>query len=89
MSRPPPHPHDPRYLVYEAFRIEGLGEAECRAIFFDWALGLPASTDPAEAARALRAHYAEEPADHPMTRLLDEASAGLEASRGRTGRRRR
>lgn len=83
------HRHDPRGLIREAYRIEGIDEAGCRAVFFDWALGLPASTDPGEAARELALHHADEPRDHPMTRLLLEAAAGMAAPRGRTGRRRR
>ena len=75
------HPHDPRGLIREAYRIEGIGEADCRSIFFDWALGLPADTDPAGAARDLLAHHADEPADHPMT--------AAEGQGGGAGRRRR
>ncbi|HUF56653.1 MAG TPA: hypothetical protein VMM55_08860 [Thermohalobaculum sp.] len=87
------HPHDPRGLIREAYRIEGIGEADCRSIFFDWALGLPADTDPAGAAAELMAHHADEPADHPMTVLLSEAAegragAGSGRRRGRGARRR-
>lgn len=82
------HPDDPRNLIAEAFRIEGIGAEDCRSIFFDWALGLPEGTDPAAAAKALKDHH-RPPQDHPMTRLLDQAAAGMAASRGRTGRRRR
>ena len=28
---------DPKRLVAEAYRIEGITEAECRSIFLDWA----------------------------------------------------
>ncbi len=80
------HPHDPRGLIREAYRIDGIGAADCRSIFFDWALGLPADTDPAEAARALMQHHADEPADHPMTVLLRQA---VEAKRSVGTRRRR
>ena len=89
MSAAAPHPHDPRGLIREAFRIEGLDEAGSRSIFFDWALGLPADADPAEAARALAAHHAGEPDDHPMMRLLREAAAGPQDPAGRPRRRRR
>ena len=81
------HPHDPRGLIREAYRIDGIGAADCRSIFFDWALGLPADTDPAAAARALMEHHAAEPADHPMTVLLREAAEGRADGAG--GRRRR
>ncbi len=73
--------YDPRELIREAYRIEGIGPADCRSIFLDWALGLPAGTPPAEAAAALLAHHAP-PADHPMTALLREAAGGP-AGRGR------
>ena len=87
MNAGPPHPHDPRGLIREAYRIEGLDEAGCRAIFFDWALGLPADTDPANAARELIAHHADAPERHPMTQLLREATAGGPRRRGRRRRR--
>lgn len=80
------HPDDPRNLIREAYRIEGIGPEDARSIFFDWALGLPESRDAAEAARALRAHHAG-PADHPISQLLDEAAAGMAQPRGRRGRR--
>ena len=89
MSAGPAHPRDPRGLIREAYRIEGLDEAGCRAIFFDWALGLPAEADPAEAARELIAHHSDAPEGHPMTRLLRDAAEERAAPQGRTGRRRR
>jgi hypothetical protein len=73
--------YDPRNLIGEAYRIEGIGAADCRSIFLDWALGLPAGVAPAEAAAALLAHHAPPP-EHPMTALLTEAGAG-EAAQGR------
>ena len=72
---------DERGLIREAYRIEGIGAADCRSIFLDWALGLPAGVAPAEAAAALLAQHAP-PADHPMTALLREAAAGP-AGKGR------
>ena len=81
------HPDDPRGLIGDAYRIEGLGVEDARSIFFDWALGLPEGTDQgAAAARLLEAH-AGEPAEHPMTRLLAEAVAGPAAAGRRRGRR--
>ncbi len=67
--------YDPRGLIREAYRIEGIGAADCRSIFLDWALGLPAGTSPAEAAAALLAEH-RGPADHPMTVLLRQAAEG-------------
>ena len=89
MTRKDAHPDDPRALVAEAYRIEGLGAEDARSIFFDWALGLPAGADPAAAASRLLEHHADMPADHPMSALLAEAAAGRPvAPRGRRGRRR-
>jgi hypothetical protein len=62
---------DPRGLIAEAYRIDGIGPAECRAVFLDWALGLPGGTGP-EHVRRLFDHYAPEYPDHPMTEVLRE-----------------
>lgn len=64
---------DPRGLVAEAYRIEGIGEAECRSIFLDWALGAPVDARPAIDA-LLERHGSAEPG-HPMTAVLREALA--------------
>jgi hypothetical protein len=68
---------DPKGLVRESYAIEGITAGECRSIFLDWALSLKAGTDPAEAARALIAHYALDRPDHPMSPVL---VASLEAA---------
>ncbi len=63
-----------------------LHPADARAIFFDWALGLPPGADAAAAAARLLAHH-RPPEEHPMAGLLREATQA-QAS-GRRGRRRR
>jgi len=83
------HPCDPRDLIHEAFRIEGIGPEACRAIFFDWAMGLDAGVDVVAAAQTLHADLGSLHPGHPMTALLAEAATGLTPSRGRSGRRRR
>ena len=84
------HPCDPRNLIHEAFRIEDIGVAECRAIFFDWAIGLDSRIDVAEAARRLHEDLAPAYPEHPMTALLAEAAYGITPERGQArGRRRR
>jgi len=82
------HPCDPSNLIHEAFRIEGIGPEECRAIFFDWAMGLDAKIDMVTAAKTLHADLAAEIPDHPMSKLLTEASQGMTLGRRRSGRRR-
>lgn len=83
-------PLDPKGLISEAYRIEGIGAPECRSIFLDWALSLPAGTDePAAVATLLARHGDAEPA-HPMTETLRAALApGPKATRrgGAAGRR--
>ena len=78
---------DPKGVIAEAYRIEGIGAAECRSIFLDWALALPASVDSREALRDLVAQHGAGAPDHPMTAVL---AAGLEAppDTGRRGGRR-
>ncbi len=82
------HPCDPSDLIHDAYRIEGIGPEECRAVFFDWALGLDAGVDMVAAAKTLHADLAGKNPDHPMTGLLAEASLGMTPGRGRSGRRR-
>lgn len=67
------HPADPRGLIHEAYRMEGLSAVECRAIFFDWALGATSDDLPADAA-ALLAHFEPLHPDHPMTDVLRESA---------------
>ncbi len=74
---------DPKNLMREAYRIEGISLPECRSIFLDWAIDVPADADPKDRIRSLLERYADEPQDHPMTQVLRE---GLEAPE-RTGRR--
>jgi len=38
-------PNDPKGLIYEAYRIDGITKPECRTIFLDWALSLPVGRD--------------------------------------------
>lgn len=83
-------PHDPRGLIQESFRIEGITETDCRSIFFDWALGLPAETDSAEAIRFLLDLHGDEPDGHPMKAVLREGlQPAARGSRGRASIRRR
>jgi hypothetical protein len=69
--RPRPDPADPKGLIREAFRIEGITEAECRSIFVDWALSL-GPEDPRSLIETLIARHGAEPGDHPMHRVLAE-----------------
>jgi hypothetical protein len=66
-----PDAHDPKGLVREAYAIPGITEPECRSIFLDWALSLPAGADPMPSVRALIERYGVE--GHPMTGVLRAA----------------
>ncbi|MBS0124436.1 hypothetical protein [Thetidibacter halocola] len=70
---------DPKGLIFEAYRIEGIGEGECRSIFLDWALSAPAGGDMQALIGALLARHGGDAPDHPMTAVLraglDEAAA--------------
>lgn len=79
------HLYDPRGLICEAYRIDGISEGEVRAIFLDWALTRPDTPGEKEQIAALIAAYAaSEPADHPMTLVLRQ---GLDAPPPGQGRR--
>ena len=80
-----PDPADPKGLVREAYRIDGIGGAECRSILIDWALSLPAGQNTQDALRSLLARYGSE-AGHPMTEVLQEGLEGAPAPRRRGGR---
>lgn len=81
---------DPRGLIRESYRIEGITEPECRSIFLDWAVSVPGT--PAEIALAvgiMADRYGAEAPDHPMTAVLREGLDGAPAERRRRGRRAR
>jgi hypothetical protein len=48
---------DPRALIREAFRIDGIVIEECRGIFLDWALGVPDGDDTQELIGELLVQY--------------------------------
>ncbi len=66
-------PADPKGLIAESFEIEGVGLAECRTIFLDWAMSLPEELKPAQAARRMISRHQGKPRDHPMQEVLREA----------------
>ncbi|MFO7920272.1 hypothetical protein DZD18_03545 [Rhodobacteraceae bacterium W635] len=76
---------DPKALIFEAYRIEGISDGECRSIFMDWALSLP-DPEPLPHIAALLARYAANNPDHPMTAVLREAEAAPPKAARRGGR---
>ncbi len=81
-----PQRHDPKGLIREAYRIEGIGPGECRSIFLDWALSLPAGGEDRIAIAALLAHYGDPAPAHPMTVTLKQGLDRPNAPRRRGGR---
>lgn len=80
---------DPKGLVRESYRIEGITAGECRSIFMDWALSLKVDADHAAAIAVLLGHYGAAEPDHPMTATLRAGLVAPAAPRrrgGRTGR---
>lgn len=77
---------DPKGLIRESYRIEGITLGECRSIFVDWALSLPVDAPMKDALRALIAHYALPEPDHPMSGVMEQGLLAPEAPKRRGGR---
>lgn len=77
---------DPKGLVRESYRIEGITPGECRSIFVDWALSLKAGVSTPDALRALIAAYALDAPDHPMSAVMNAGLTAPESPRRRGGR---
>lgn len=77
---------DPRALIEESFKIEGITAGECRSIFLDWALGVGMDRDVKGDVEKLLVKHADQAQDHPMTQTLVEALAEAKPARRRGGR---
>jgi hypothetical protein len=77
---------DPKGLVRESYRIEGITAGECRSIFMDWTLSIPVGAPVTDAVRTLIATYALPAPDHPMSAVLHQALTAPDAPRRRGGR---
>ncbi|MEO0753096.1 MAG: hypothetical protein AAFY25_14970 [Pseudomonadota bacterium] len=80
---------DPKGLIREAYRIEGITWGECRSIFLDWALSLPDGADARPAIEALFERYAPDAEEHPMTQVLREGQQAAVRPKRRGGWRSR
>lgn len=81
-------PDDPKGLIFEAYRMDGITKAECRSIFLDWALSLGAERETHAAMRTMLATYGRDPA-HPMSEVLSEGLLTIATPRRRGGWRSR
>jgi hypothetical protein len=77
---------DPKGLVRESYRIEGITSGECRSVFLDWALSLPVGAPFADALRTVIAGYGLSEPDHPMTQVLKDGLTAPETPRRKGGR---
>ncbi|EAR50865.1 hypothetical protein OG2516_00140 [Oceanicola granulosus HTCC2516] len=78
--------NDPKGLIGEAYRMKGIGRAECRSIFLDWALSLTDGRSPEQAIPELLARHEEGDETHPMTETLREGLAAPPRPTRRGGR---
>lgn len=81
--------NDPKGLIFESFRIDGISKSECRSIFLDWALSLPIEKETGEVLRILIAQYEGVHPEHPMIEVMKEGLSGMAAPRRRGGWRAR
>jgi len=76
---------DPKGLIFEAYRIDGITLTECRTIFLDWALSVPGTQVPADLLSGLLSRYEEDHPDHPMTQTLRDGQQQIATPRRRGG----
>ncbi len=74
---------DPKGVIADSYRIDGISEPECRSIFLDWAISVPQGSEARALVRELLALHGPGAPDHPMTAVL---RAALEPA-AQTGRR--
>ncbi len=77
--------YDPRGLIRESYRIEGIDAGQCRTVFLDWVLGAAADPELTQQIEAFLTFYASKEPDHPMSAVLREGLAGQAAPKGRRG----
>ncbi|WP_108261001.1 hypothetical protein [Mangrovicoccus ximenensis] len=82
-TRKLPADPDPDGLIRDAYRIDGIGLSDCRAMFLDWSLSIPEGVEPCLALRALLELHGTGAPDHPMTRILAKGLANAPAPRRR------
>jgi hypothetical protein len=88
-DRPGQSEIDPKGLIYQAYRIGGITPSQCRSIFLDWALSLPAGQDSGAAIAELLARFGPDAPDHPMSEVLHQGQAKMTNPRRRGGWRAR
>jgi hypothetical protein len=74
---------DPKGLIAESFKIDGITYEECRSIFLDWALAVPVDSDSQLLITTLLERHPTQ--GHPMRQVLEEGLASGSAPRRRGG----
>ena len=80
---------DPKGLIRESYRIEGITASQCRTIFLDWALTVPVGLDTRDGLNAMLETYRADNPDHPMTDILEQGLVQMTNPRRRGGWRSR
>ncbi|MDE0520421.1 MAG: hypothetical protein OXH79_00495 [Boseongicola sp.] len=81
---------DPKGLIRESYRIEGIKGPECRSIFLEWAISRPEGREATDAVALLLDRHGKDFPDHPMTKVLADAmEPALQAGRRGGARARR
>ncbi len=78
---------DPKGLIEEAYKIDGISAPECRSIFLDWALSYQGIA--AVGIAALLDRHSHEAADHPMSETMRAGLQAPQTPKRRGGRRAR
>ncbi len=80
---------DPKGLIRESYVIDGIQPSECRTIFLDWALSVPADQDTEVLVKRLLGHHGQIEPAHPMTDVLKAALSEAPKPKRRGGFRAR
>lgn len=76
---------DPKGLILEAYRMEGITLQECRSIFLDWALSLPDGADQPAAVHEIHQRFAADHPTHPMSEVISEGLSDRKVAKRRGG----
>lgn len=76
---------DPKGLIFESYRIDGISPGECRSIFLDWALSLPDGMETTSALTDLLAVYENSHPGHPMNLVMRDGLVKMAAPKRRGG----
>ena len=77
---------DPKGVIRESYRIEGISAPECRSIFLDWAMSVPEGADAKAMIRALLERDGVAAPEHPMTSVLQAGLGAAPKAKRRGGR---